>query len=150
LSDDSPDDSSSDDSIGDRIMEVFDTADPELENKYERIKHDLENIELTDEERVLYDQLINSEQDYENITDLLGKSKGEFTNHVAKYNDLVQRLRNLKNAEEELDGIMNEADEARVLTTMYKQVDKVLRGNALDTLNRNKPWRQENIILLPL
>ena len=145
----SSDDSSSDDSICDKIMEIFETPE-DRDNKYERIKHDLENIELTDEERVLYEQLINAEQDYEDITGLLAKNKTEFNTSVAKYNDLVQRLRNLKNSEEELDTILKEADENGILTTTYKQVDKFLRPRDDNSIDRNKPWKQDNIVLLPL
>jgi hypothetical protein len=131
-----------------KILDLFEASD-DKENKYERIKHELENIELNEEEKILYDQLINSEQDYENITDLLNKNKEDLNSHLSTYNDLVQRLRNLQEIEGELDTIMKKAEESGLMTTTYKQVDKHMRGKP-ESIDRNKPFGQDNIILLPL
>jgi predicted methyltransferase MtxX (methanogen marker protein 4) len=133
-----------------KVMEIFEDSESQ-QNKYENIKRDVENIELTEEERVLYEQLINAEQDFENITDLLNRNRDGFTTHVAKYNDILQRLRNLKNADEELDTILNETEENNLLTTTYKQLDNVIRPDSLKNLDKTKPWKQDNnIVLLPL
>ena len=50
---------------------------------------------------------------------------------------------------DELDIIIKDADENGLITTTYKQMDKILR-NKEDELDKRKPWKQDNIVLLPL
>ncbi len=127
-------------------MDIFDSPDDE---KFNKIENDIEMMERDSEEEALFDQLRASIEEYDNFIELLKKTKEGFNDNSNKFNDIIQKLKNLKNSEDELDQILNYADENKLLTNTYKQLNAYSRKP--EEINRSKPFEENsNIILLPL
>ncbi len=127
-------------------MELFDSPDDE---KFRKIETDIEMTERDGEEEQLFEQLKASIEDYDNIIEMLKKTKEGFSDNSNKFNDMIQRLKNLKNSEEELDGILDMADAEKLLTKAYKQINAYTRKN--EDVNKVLPFEDNcNVVVLPL
>ncbi len=138
--------SSDNDSLDENIMELFDSPDDE---KFRKIETDIEMTERDGEEEQLFEQLKASIEDYDNIIEMLKKTKEGFSDNSNKFGDIIQRLKNLKNSKEELDGILDMADAEKLLTKAYKQINAYTRKN--DEVNKVLPFEENsNVVILPL
>jgi hypothetical protein len=140
------DDSSDDDSMDEKIIDLFDAPNDEI---FRKIETNIVMTERDSEEEVLFEHFKASIEDYDNIIEMLNKSKEGFSQNSNKFIDLIQKLKNLKNTDEEIDHILQLADENKLLTKTYKQLNAYTRKN--EEINKTLPWDENNnIITLPL
>ena len=104
---------------------------------------------MDSEESILLEQLKLSIEDYDNINILLKKSKDGFIEKNNINNDIIQKLKNLKNTEEEFDNVISLADNNQLITNTYKQIDKYVRKK--ESLDKKLPFEKDsNLLILPL
>jgi hypothetical protein len=127
-------------------MELFDSPDDE---KFRNIETDIEMTERDSEEEVLFEQLKASIEDYDNIIEMLKKSKEGFSENSNVFNEIILKLKNLKNTDEELDNILELANKNKLTTNAFKQLNAYTRKNY--ELNKLLPWEENsNVVILPL
>jgi hypothetical protein len=165
-SDDSSSSCSSSDIDENSILELFSigiknqNSEDLLKNITEKIilenqNHDTDKMEVEggeENKEYLIEHLKESLKDIQEHELILRGNKQFFEEHVAKYNELLQRLKVNKNLEQnDLTEILEQSEQMGILSNTYKQVDNFIREKETSYINSDLPWEMNsNIIILPL
>lgn len=148
----------SDDEEVNDIFNEKENNDEEDMNQDEKIQHLIreynrkyKNTEDNDLKRLIT-QLNSAYKDYKNEESFLDANQKAFKDKVKKYEDMMNKLKNAKNIENEeyFKNIMNNAENLGVISETFKQVEKYNKGN-ITKINKDIPFGENcNLLINPL
>lgn len=138
--------------IQNRIERIINSSDKKL-NKEEihDIINSLEQKNLSDIEKVILSQLVNSMDEYKETEDIIKENKESFLKNKHSFQNLVNKIKNAKNANEDFKKIKYEIEDNGYLTEYNKHQLSIMLENKKEQKKVNEEiFSTDNIILTPL